>query len=101
MKHVLLTYDYVDDYLEQRGQYRQAHLAHCEPFLTSGQLVLGGAITEGPMQGVMVFKVTDVAEVEAFAGADPYVINGLVRQWQAREWFTVVGEQALHPIPPG
>ena len=29
--------------------------------------------------------------VEAFAQADPYVRNGLVREWRVREWNVVVG----------
>ena len=29
--------------------------------------------------------------VEAFAASDPYVRNGLVREWRVREWNVVVG----------
>ena len=31
---------------------------------------------------------------EAFAAADPYIVNGVVRRWYVREWTTVVGRDA-------
>ncbi len=30
--------------------------------------------------------------------ADPYVLNGLVTRWWVREWTTVVGKDAAHPV---
>jgi len=29
----------------------------------------------------------------AFAKADPYVKNGLVKSWRVRKWATVIGEE--------
>jgi hypothetical protein len=37
---------------------------------------------------------------EAFARADPYVRNGLVKNWHVREWTTVVGDFAATPVKP-
>jgi hypothetical protein len=39
--------------------------------------------------------------VEAFAKSDPYVTGGLVTEWKVREWTTVIGKDAAHPLPPG
>ena len=38
-----------------------------------------------------MWSTEDRAVVEAFAAADPYVLNGLVRSWRVREWNVVVG----------
>ena len=36
----------------------------------------------------------------AFAANDPYVVNGLVKNWRVREWTTVVGEGAASVVRP-
>jgi uncharacterized protein YciI len=40
----------------------------------------------------------DSSAAEAFARADPYVINGLVKRRHVREWTTVVGDLAATPV---
>jgi uncharacterized protein YciI len=96
MKHFLLFYEYAPDYLEKRGALRPAHFAHAKPAVARGELVLGGACTdEGPPVGIIVFRALSRETVEAFARADPYVVNGLVTAWRVREWTTVVGPDAL------
>ena len=101
MKHFLLIYDYVPDYLERRTPYRPAHFAAARAAADRGDLFLAGACTdEGTPLGVLVFKVTDRTTVEDFARADPYVQNGLVSNWQVREWTTVLGKDALTPVAP-
>ena len=37
----------------------------------------------------------DPTDVERFAKADPYVVNGLVKDWRVREWAVVVGDYAV------
>jgi uncharacterized protein YciI len=99
MKHFLLFYDYVPDYLERRTRHRAAHFAHVKPFADREALVLAGACTdEGPPIGVLVFKVADRREVEDFARADPYVIHGVTAAWRVREWTTVTGRDALTTV---
>ena len=50
------------------------------------------------MAAAIVFKADTPAVAEAFAKADPYVLNGLVTSWRVREWTTVVGRDAEHPL---
>src|SRR5262245_46883466 len=67
MKHIILFYDYVPDYLERRGGLRAAHFAHAVPAVERGELFLAGACTdEGPPLGVLVFKTENRETVEAF-----------------------------------
>jgi uncharacterized protein YciI len=101
MKHFLLIYDYVPDYLERRTAFRPAHFALARAAAERGDLFLAGACTdEGTPIGVLVFKVGDRKAVEDFARADPYVVNGVVTKWQVREWTTVLGKDALTPVTP-
>ena len=38
-----------------------------------------------------MFAAEDLAQVEQFVAADPYVANGLVTAWRIRPWTVVVG----------
>ena len=101
MKHFLLIYEYVPDYLERRTAYRPAHFELARAAAARGDLFLAGACTdEGPPIGVLVFKAADRRAVEDFARADPYVLNGVATAWRVREWTTVLGKDALTPVAP-
>ena len=97
MKHFLLTYTLAPDYLARRAQFRDAHLALAGAAADRGELVLGGMV-EGAEEAMLLFAGEDAGAAEAFAGADPYVANGLVERWRVREWVTVVGRGAAAPI---
>jgi hypothetical protein len=43
---------------------------------------------------MLVFRGPSADAAEAFAKADPYVRNGVVKQWRVRKWNTVVGDGA-------
>ena len=99
--HYLLFYDAVDNYAEKRAPFRKAHLAHATAAVARGELLLGGALAN-PVDGtVLLFKGDSPAAAEAFAKADPYVLNGLITRWRVREWTTVVGKDAEVALPPG
>lgn len=94
MKHYLLFYDVVRDYVERRAPLRQAHLEHARRGRERGELVLAGALADPVDGAVLLFRAPSPAAAEAFARADPYVTRGLVTRWRVREWTTVVGEHA-------
>lgn len=98
--HFLLIYDLVDDYLERRVPLRAAHIAHARAAVARGELQLAGALANPPDGAVLLFKGDSPAAAEAFARADPYVVNGLIARWRVREWTTVVGDDAQAPLPP-
>ena len=93
-------YDLVDDYVERRAQLRAAHITHARQAIARGELVLGGALANPPDRAILLFKGESPKAAEAFAAVDPYVVNGLVKRWQIREWTTVVGPDAEVPLPP-
>lgn len=92
--HYLLFYEVVANYAELRAPLRALHLAHARRAVERGELVLGGALAN-PIDGaVLLFRGASAAVAEDFATADPYVQNGLVKEWRVREWSTVVGKDA-------
>jgi uncharacterized protein YciI len=100
MKHFLLFYETSVDYLERRPRYRCAHLRHAWAAHERGELVVAGALSDPADGAVLMFAGADASAAEAFARADPYVLNGLVTSWRVREWTTVVGELAAQPVRP-
>jgi hypothetical protein len=97
--HYLLFYDVVEGYAERRLPLRTAHLEHARRAVARGELLLGGALANPVDGAVLLFRGTSAAVAEAFAAADPYVTNGLVKSWRVREWTTVVGPEAAVPLP--
>jgi len=100
MKHFLLFYDGAPDYLERRPQYRDAHLKHAWAAVERGDIVVAGALADPVDGAVLMFQGGDRSVAEEFAKADPYVLNGLVKEWRVREWTTVVGDIAATPVKP-
>lgn len=99
--HAVLEYTYEDNYLETREKYRAVHLTAAWEAVERGELLLGGAVGDGPFTGLLIFTGDNALEAaRAFAAADPYVINGVVTSWTARPWTTVVGTGASTPVHP-
>lgn len=98
MSHFVLFYDFIDDYLERRGQFRDAHLKAAWQAVDSGAMVLAGALSDPADTGMLLFSGETPDAAEAFAKADPYVLNGLVKSWKVRKWMTVVGPHAADPV---
>ena len=96
--HFLLLYDYVPDILERRAPFREAHIAHAKEAVERGELVLGGAFADPVDGAALLFRAESPAPVEAFARADPYVVNGLVTDWRVRRWTTVLGADGAAPV---
>lgn len=98
--HFLLIYDFVDDYLERRAQYRDVHLEKAWKANKDGHLVLAGALNDPVNSAILWFQGDSPAAAEEFARTDPYVLNGLVKKWQVRKWTTVCGAMADTPVHP-
>jgi uncharacterized protein len=100
MPHFLLSYTLSPDYLARRPEHRDAHLALAWAASARGELLLGGAVGDPVDEAMLLFDGDTPAVAEAFARADPYVLNGLVTAWRVRRWATVVGEHAAGPVRP-
>jgi uncharacterized protein YciI len=95
--HYLLFYEVVEGYVEKRVQFRELHMKHATGAFERGKLVLAGALADPVDGAVLVFRGPTPQFAEAFAKADPYVINGLIKSWRVRKWMTVIGE-GLPPV---
>lgn len=90
MNYYVLIYDVVDEYMTRRGEYRAEHLRLAREANERGELILAGAFSDPADQALLVFRSKDGTIAEEFARNDPYVINGLVKQWRVRPWNVVV-----------
>jgi len=91
MGHYVLLYDVVDNFAARRAPHREAHLRLAREANARGELVLAGALGDPPTRALLVFRSADRGAAEAFAQADPYVREGLVRRWDVQPWAVVVG----------
>jgi uncharacterized protein YciI len=87
--HHLLLYDYVEDVVDRRGPYREAHLERIRAEREAGRVTLAGALGEIPLGAAIVFEGVDRAAIEAFVRDDPYVQAGLVTRWRVEPWRLV------------
>lgn len=93
--HYILFYEVGDQYVERRIPFRAQHLALAWQFYEQRDLVLAGALADPVDGAVLVFRTREAAE--AFPKLDPYVLNGLLKNWRIREWATVIGDGASPP----
>jgi uncharacterized protein YciI len=100
MSHFLLFYDFVDDYLERRAEFRDEHLKAAWASVDKGEMVLAGALSDPADTGLLLFDSETPETAEAFARNDPYVLNGLVKSWKVRKWMTAVGPDASMKVKP-
>jgi hypothetical protein len=59
-----------------------------------GELVLAGALAEPADGALIIFRGDNPNVASSFAKSDPYVQNGLVKNWEVRPWTVVVGGEA-------
>jgi len=94
-KMLALSYEYVPDIVERRAPHREEHLALVQRFTDEGPIVIAGALGDPPHGALFGFETEQVAEVEQFIAADPYVEAGLVTAHRIEPWTVV----ASRPIP--
>ena len=93
MPYYALFYYMADDFMARRAAFRDEHLRLARESHARGELVLGGAMADSPATALLVFNSTDATVAEDFARKDPYVKNGVAKQWKVRPWTVVVGNQ--------
>lgn len=89
--YYVLLYDVVDNFIERRAVFREAHLKLIREAHERGDLWLAGALVDPVDGAALVFTTEDRSVAERFAQDDPYVKGGLVKQWKVRKWNVVVG----------
>lgn len=88
MKYVLL-YESADDVRNRAPAHFTAHQARLQEFHGRGEILMVGTFGDPQEQGSMaIFPTREAAE--AFAEGDPFVLEGVVRRWEIREWNEVL-----------
>ena len=99
MPYFALQYEVVDGFPEKRTPFRPAHLKEVREAHARGELIMAGALGD-PAGALLIFRAGDKSVAEYFATNDPYVKEGLVKNWKVRPWTVVVGQDPSE-TPPG
>jgi uncharacterized protein len=99
MAYFALFYEVVDNFVDRRAPYRHQHLQLAEAANRRGELILAGAFAEPSDSALLIFRGDDPSGATAFAKNDPYVRNGLVKNWEVRPWTVVIGGEARAKVP--
>jgi uncharacterized protein YciI len=88
MRYVLF-YESADDVASRAPPHFPAHKARLDEFHASGTLLMVGTFGNPQEEGSMAIFTTREA-AEDFARGDPFVLNGVVRDWHVREWDEIL-----------
>jgi uncharacterized protein len=88
VKYVLF-YESTDDVASKAPAHFPAHSARLDEFHSRGALLMVGTFANPQEEGSMAIFTTREA-AEEFVKEDPFVLNGVVRDWQIREWNEVL-----------
>jgi uncharacterized protein YciI len=84
MKTVVL-YESADNVAAKAPPHFAAHCARWKEFVDRGELLMIGTFANAQEDGSMgIFTTREAAE--EFVRGDPFVLNGVVRNWTIREW---------------
>jgi uncharacterized protein len=85
----VVFYESADNVLEKAPAHFPAHSERVDEFHARGTLLLTGTFADPQAQGSMAIFTTREAAEEFIAG-DPFVLNGVVKRFEIREWNEVL-----------
>jgi uncharacterized protein YciI len=92
IRHVVL-YESAADVHAKAPAHFGAHWARALEFHRRGELLMIGTFGDIQNEGSMaIFASREGAE--EFVAGDPFVLEGVVRSWQIREWSEALGQLA-------
>jgi uncharacterized protein len=84
-----VIYESAEDAREKARTHFPAHKARWSEYQERGELLMIGTFSDG--SGAMgIFTTLDAAE--EFVNGDPFLIHGVIRSWQIKEWNEVLGD---------
>lgn len=84
----LLFYEPVDDVLTKAPAHFPAHKERLDDFHARGALLMVGTFADPQEGSLSIFSSR--AAAEQFVEGDPFILNGVIRSWQIREWDEVL-----------
>jgi uncharacterized protein len=86
----VMLYHSADDVAHKAPAHFPAHLARIHEFRDRGEILSVGTFADPQGQGAMaIFPTRESAE--AFAAGDPFLLNGVIRDHEIREWNDILG----------
>jgi len=85
----VVFYESADNVLEKAPAHFPAHSERVDEFHARGTLLLTGIFADPQQHGAMAIFTTREA-AEEFIADDPFVLNGVVRNSEIREWNEVL-----------
>jgi uncharacterized protein YciI len=84
MKYVVL-YESADDVASRAPEHYPAHKSQLDDFHRRGEILMVGTFGDPQRQGSMaIFPTREAAE--SFVADDPFVLNGVIKRYEIREW---------------
>lgn len=81
------TYTSLAAAMAQAPEEIAAHLARSTRLYEQGTILMAGAFLDRPEEPLSTMAVLTSREAaEEFIRGDPFVVKGMVRDWQIREW---------------
>lgn len=91
MKFVILGWDGPDGQTK-RPHYRPAHLERLNELNKRGKLICAGPFTD-KAGSLIIIEADSLAEAEAFAREDPYVLEGIFERTEVHPFKQVFPEE--------
>lgn len=89
MKRYVVLYESADDVAAKAPAHFAVHRARIDEFHARGEILMVGTFADPQAQGSMaVFPTREAAE--AFVAGDPFVLHGVVRRYELREWNDIL-----------
>jgi uncharacterized protein len=90
MSKYVVFYESADDVASKAPQHFPAHSERISEFHARGDILLVGTFADPQAQGSMaIFPTREAAE--KFVEGDPFVVNGVVKSHEIREWREILG----------
>jgi len=83
--YAVVLYESADDVAGKAPAHFPAHKARLDEFHAAGDLVLVGTFGDPQAQGSMAVFTSREAAAK-FVEGDPFVLNGVVRRHEIRDW---------------
>ena len=81
----VLLYESADDVATKAPPVFPAHKARLDEFHARGQLLMVGTFADPQAEGSMAIFASRQG-AEEFVAGDPFVLTGVVKSWQIRQW---------------
>jgi uncharacterized protein len=90
----VLLYESADDVAAKAPPVFPAHKARLDQFYARGELLMVGTFGDPQAEGSMAIFRTR-AGAQEFAAGDPFVLQGVVKSWQIRQWNEALRNETL------